>query len=135
MKVRCNNCMEVFDEKEIVYDGDLDKEFCPCCGEAGCLMDLLEDISDKKEICLINLNIRRLLEALVGYGDWGDESFPKDHKYLEDFLVTIDYKINCLKNIYNKGDNNAVLNNHLYDLGDVINFLEELKNQIKKEVK
>ena len=54
MKVRCNNCMEVFDEKEIIYNEDLDREFCPYCGKAGCLMDLLEDMSDEKETCLIN---------------------------------------------------------------------------------
>ena len=40
MKVRCNNCMEVFDEEKIVYDDEEDMEFCPECGEAGCLMDL-----------------------------------------------------------------------------------------------
>lgn len=42
MKVRCNNCMKVFDEKTIIYDGDWDQEFCPHCGESGCLMDLKE---------------------------------------------------------------------------------------------
>lgn len=40
MKVRCNNCMEVFDEKELIYNGDEDIEFCPYCGEGGCIMDL-----------------------------------------------------------------------------------------------
>lgn len=43
MKVRCNNCMEVFDEKELVYDGDEDMEFCPYCGGGGCIMDLPKD--------------------------------------------------------------------------------------------
>lgn len=40
MKVRCNMCMNIFDENEIVYDGETDTEFCPKCGESGCLMDL-----------------------------------------------------------------------------------------------
>lgn len=40
MWVRCNNCMEVFDEKEIVYDANEDEELCPKCGIGGCLMDL-----------------------------------------------------------------------------------------------
>ena len=40
MKVRCNMCMNIFDEDEIVYDGETDTEFCPKCGESGCLMDL-----------------------------------------------------------------------------------------------
>lgn len=43
MKVRCNMCMQVFDEEEVVYDGEMDVEFCPKCGESGCLMDLPDD--------------------------------------------------------------------------------------------
>lgn len=34
-KVRCNNCMEIFDEKELVYDGEEEMDFCPYCGEGG----------------------------------------------------------------------------------------------------
>ena len=41
--VRCNMCMNVFDESEIIYDGDEDEEYCPYCGEAGALMDLTDD--------------------------------------------------------------------------------------------
>lgn len=48
--VRCNNCMEVFEESKIVYDGDMDMEFCPCCGEGGCLMDLDKVTKNYKEI-------------------------------------------------------------------------------------
>ena len=49
MKVRCNQCMKVFDEERIVYDGEEDMELCPECGQGGCLMDLsdyefLEDL-------------------------------------------------------------------------------------------
>lgn len=39
-KVRCNQCMNEFDEEEIIYNGDDDTEYCPHCGESGCLMDL-----------------------------------------------------------------------------------------------
>lgn len=39
-KVRCNNCMKEFDEEEIVFDDGLNAEYCPYCGESGCLMDL-----------------------------------------------------------------------------------------------
>lgn len=46
-KVRCNNCMKEFDEKEIVYDGETDKEYCLYCGESGCLMDL-ENTTEKE---------------------------------------------------------------------------------------
>ena len=38
--VRCNHCMKTFHENEIIYDEVKDAEFCPHCGEAGCLMDL-----------------------------------------------------------------------------------------------
>ena len=38
--VRCNDCMKVFQENEIVYDEAEDKEFCPYCGTSGCLMDM-----------------------------------------------------------------------------------------------
>lgn len=43
VKVRCNNCMEIFDEKELVYNEDECMEFCPYCGKGGCIMDLEED--------------------------------------------------------------------------------------------
>ena len=43
MKVRCNMCMEVFDEDKIVYDGETDTEYCPKCGDSGYLMDLKDD--------------------------------------------------------------------------------------------
>ena len=39
MKVRCNNCMAIFDEEEIHVNED-DNEYCPECGATGCLMDL-----------------------------------------------------------------------------------------------
>ena len=38
--VRCNSCMGVFPEKQIVCDGESDEEFCPKCGESGRLMDI-----------------------------------------------------------------------------------------------
>ena len=38
--VRCNDCMQVFHENEIVYDEQKDEELCPYCGKSGCLMDL-----------------------------------------------------------------------------------------------
>lgn len=43
MKVRCNDCMSVFDENYIKYDEVLDQEGCPCCGRIGCLMDVPEN--------------------------------------------------------------------------------------------
>ena len=42
MKVRCNNCMAVFDEDDIPIN-DNDEEYCPECGETGYLMDMEEN--------------------------------------------------------------------------------------------
>ena len=47
--VRCNNCMKVFHENEIIYDEKKDKEFCPYCGVSGCLMDVKEMEDNKME--------------------------------------------------------------------------------------
>lgn len=55
-KVRCNNCMEEFDEQKIIYDGDDDMEYCPYCGECGCLMDL-EDTLYELAIDELNENL------------------------------------------------------------------------------
>jgi hypothetical protein len=38
MKVRCNDCMAVFDEEEIIVIGET--EHCPKCNIEGCLMDM-----------------------------------------------------------------------------------------------
>ena len=38
--VRCNTCMKEFYEYEIIYDGEEDMEFCPYCGEGGCIRDM-----------------------------------------------------------------------------------------------
>ena len=47
--VRCNNCMKVFHENEIIYNEREDKEFCPYCGVSGCLMDVKEMEDNKME--------------------------------------------------------------------------------------
>lgn len=41
MKVRCNWCMSIFDEEDIMVDAE-DKEHCPKCGAEGYLMDLTD---------------------------------------------------------------------------------------------
>ena len=40
MLVKCTNCEELFDENDVEYDVEDDMEYCPNCGEGGCLMDL-----------------------------------------------------------------------------------------------
>ena len=47
--VRCNNCMKVFHENEIIYNEREDKEFCPYCGVSECLMDIKEMEGNKME--------------------------------------------------------------------------------------
>ena len=47
--VRCNNCMKMFHENEIIYNEREEKEFCPCCGVSGCLMDVKEMEDNKME--------------------------------------------------------------------------------------
>ena len=47
--VRCNNCMKIFHENEIIYNEKEDKEFCPYCGVSGCLMDIKEMEDNKME--------------------------------------------------------------------------------------
>jgi len=47
MKIRCNHCMAVFDEEDIVIDPTAETasemEHCPVCGRTGALMDLEAD--------------------------------------------------------------------------------------------
>ena len=51
-KVRCNNCMEIFEERKIIYDSEEDMEFCPCCGEGGCLIDLTEEEAEVEKVVM-----------------------------------------------------------------------------------
>ena len=39
MRVRCNHCMNEFDESEIITKED--EEFCPFCNKSDALMDLI----------------------------------------------------------------------------------------------
>lgn len=49
MKVRCNNCMAVFDEPEIIYNEKSNTEACPHCGKIGRLMDLTDEEAQSDE--------------------------------------------------------------------------------------
>lgn len=49
MKVKCNYCEEIFDEKEIVINDD-DDEICPYCHVQGCLMDYPQTVEEFEEI-------------------------------------------------------------------------------------
>lgn len=45
MRVRCVWCENEFSEDKILFNEETETEFCPFCGESGCLMDL----DDKNE--------------------------------------------------------------------------------------
>lgn len=62
-KVRCCNCEKEFDEKDIVYDGNTDTEYCPYCGESGCLMDLEDEDKTLYELATEMLEIRPYLRT------------------------------------------------------------------------
>ena len=49
-QVKCTNCMEIFDEKELIYDGEWDTDFCPYCGECYCIEPL--DMKSKLIVAL-----------------------------------------------------------------------------------
>lgn len=42
MIVRCKCCDEEYDEKELIYDGEMDMEFCPYCGEGNSVVNVSE---------------------------------------------------------------------------------------------
>ena len=47
MKIRCNQCMAVFNEEDIILSQDplyfKDDEICPKCNKGGALMDIPDD--------------------------------------------------------------------------------------------
>jgi len=72
MKVRCNNCMSIFDEKYIkITDDDYKDEYCPCCEYHGGLMDLEEEELINHELLGALKNIKKTIEANCGWNDTG----------------------------------------------------------------
>lgn len=47
--VKCTNCGNKFPEKEVVYNGDEDMEFCPYCGEGGSLESIKPDVTNQEK--------------------------------------------------------------------------------------
>lgn len=80
------------------------------------------------------MNDRRLLEALVGYGEWGDGDFEDTHDFKTELINTLVYKADELSEIYDAQNDKElieIVRQHLYTIGDVINFLKEFKEQSK----
>ncbi len=87
--VRCNQCMKVFHENEIIYDGDEDMELCPRCGEGGCLMDLENPIKYKDFKQTNEYGMSNVVEVFSAEtGIEFDDDFPESE--LEEMTV-VDY--------------------------------------------
>lgn len=85
-KVKCNNCEEIFNEEDIVYDGGEDTEYCPKCRETGCLKDLTED-----EYFEWLLNEIEKLDWIVEDEKDGDYRLSKYSPMGQDFGIDIHY--------------------------------------------
>lgn len=73
MKVRCNDCMSIFDENYIEVDIINGEESCPICGRVGCLMDVEEETENYKkfkEILVNNIGV----PTLVNFDDENDDA-------------------------------------------------------------
>ncbi len=70
MKIRCNDCMSVFDEKYIVIKGRDGEESCPVCGNVGCLMDVEETENYERFRNVLTYNIG--VPTLVNFDDGND---------------------------------------------------------------
>lgn len=58
MRVRCNDCMSVFDENYIEKNMISGDESCPICGRIGCLMDMEEETENYNKFrSLLTTNI------------------------------------------------------------------------------
>lgn len=78
--VRCNNCMEVFLEREIYYEEETCTEYCPYCGVGGCLVDDIDSIDDI---------VRRLNDGL----DRTKEELELCKKWLLEYQVANDMSL------------------------------------------
>ena len=49
MKIRCNDCMSIFDENYVEKNLINGEESCPVCGRVGCLMDMEDETENYKK--------------------------------------------------------------------------------------
>lgn len=73
MRVRCNDCMSVFDENYIEVNIINGEESCPICGRIGCLMDVEEETENYKrfkEILTDNIGV----PTLVNFDEENDDA-------------------------------------------------------------
>ena len=72
MLVRCNDCMNSFDENYIEVNIINGEESCPICGRINCLMDVEEETDNYKkfkEILVDNIGV----PTLVNFDDENDD--------------------------------------------------------------
>lgn len=73
MKIRCNDCMSIFDENYVEKNLINGEESCPVCGRVGCLMDMedeTENYKKFKEILVNNIGA----PTLVNFDDENDDA-------------------------------------------------------------
>lgn len=74
MRVRCNDCMSVFDDNYIERNLISDEESCPICGRIGCLMDLEDETENYKKFRgVLENNIG--VPTLVNFDEGNDDAF------------------------------------------------------------
>ena len=72
MRVRCNDCMSIFDETYVEIDPASEQESCPVCGRKGCLMDMEEETENYKKFRdALTYNIS--VTDLVNFDECSDE--------------------------------------------------------------
>ena len=72
MRVRCNDCMSVFDENYIEVNVITGIESCPICGRIGCLMDVEEETDNYKkykDALAYNIGVPTLVNFVEGNDD------------------------------------------------------------------
>lgn len=122
IKVRCNNCMEEFDEQKVIYDGETDTEYCPYCGECGCLMDLENEDKTLYDLASEMLeetpyNNDKYMELIKMYVSEYDDAlnqivFYIEKNWLQKYVkekYNIKYLINWLQDEYTSEESEPIL--------------------------
>lgn len=122
IKVRCNNCMEEFDEQKVIYDGETDTECCPYCGGIGCLMDLEDEDKTLYDLASEMLednpyNNDKYMELIMMYVSEYDDTLDRIVFYIEKNWLqkyvkekyNIKYLINWLQDEYTSKESEPIL--------------------------
>ena len=86
MRVRCNDCMSIFDENYIETDLISEEESCPICGRIGCLLDVemeTENYKKFKNVLTYHIGIPSLVDF--------------DNKTSDELVILVRNIVNTLK--------------------------------------